>query len=178
MEVPSHAAGKAQQAHQGWQAGCQGWRPAQQTGPPWSRRPQARPCAGRCSAPAPCTTLCSCSASSRVGARISARAPARTECARSLHQGCVCVTSGRPQAQAGAALPCTQAEAGACRHCLRAVSFCAPMRHARVQPNQHLSSSGTTNAAVFPEPVRAMPTTSCPDSARGSARRCMGVGSR
>lgn len=39
-----------------------------------------------------------------------------------------------------------------------------------------LSSMGTRNAAVFPEPVRAMATTSTPDSSAGIALRCTGVG--
>jgi hypothetical protein len=39
------------------------------------------------------------------------------------------------------------------------------------------STSGIRNAAVLPLPVRAMATTSLPDSATGSALRWMGVGS-
>mmetsp|Transcript_15175 Transcript_15175/g.37806 ORF Transcript_15175/g.37806 Transcript_15175/m.37806 type:complete len:379 (-) Transcript_15175:256-1392(-) len=41
-----------------------------------------------------------------------------------------------------------------------------------------LSIMGMTNAAVFPEPVRAMPITSTPCRMRGSVRRWMGVGRR
>lgn len=41
----------------------------------------------------------------------------------------------------------------------------------------HFSTSGITNAAVFPDPVRAIPTTSCPARIRGIAFRWIGVGS-
>ena len=40
------------------------------------------------------------------------------------------------------------------------------------------SKSGSRNAAVFPEPVRAIATTSRPESTTGMVRRWMGVGTR
>jgi len=40
-----------------------------------------------------------------------------------------------------------------------------------------LSKRGMTKAAVFPEPVRAMPTTSCLCKIRGRVFRWIGVGS-
>ena len=45
-------------------------------------------------------------------------------------------------------------------------------------PNwSYLSSIGITKAAVFPDPVLAMPTTSWPVRAKGKVRLWMGVGS-
>jgi len=50
--------------------------------------------------------------------------------------------------------------------------------HQQPTSTARLCSMGMTKAAVLPDPVRAMPTTSWPCSISGIVRRWMGVGSR
>lgn len=116
------------------------------------------------------TTFAVCSASSRVGARITALAPARVECFVSLHvvHSLICELAGtHPYAK------------------VRKKSWesCTQSGRSRLQVWEwhrsaaHRCSMGSTKAAVLPEPVRAMPTTSAPARMAGIALRWMGVGS-